>query len=388
MKVLHVIPSLSSLRGGPTFVVKSLASYQARAGVEVHVATTDDDDRGRQNVPLGAPVSGDGATYWYFARNTRTYQSSLGLTSWLLRHTADFDLVHIHSLFTFPATAAATIAHRVSVPYVVRPLGVLNRWGLQNGRAWAKRLSMRLIENGILRRAAAVQFSSVTERAETAEVCHLWKTAVIGNPVDLDPPVQRGFFRARNPSIGDRQMVLFLARLDPVKGIELLLSAFQILRQANPQVVLAIAGSGDRLYEQTLRARAEELGIAADVIWTGFLDRSAKAQALADADVFVVPSISESFGLAAVEALAAGVPTVMTDGVGIADEVASSGAGIVVTPDSRALASAMERILSDDGLAASLSRRGVSLVQSRYRPDAVAAEVMKLYAEIGGLENL
>ena len=384
MKVLHVIPSLSGLRGGPTFVVKTLASHQARAGVEVHVAATDDDGRARQSVPLGTPLSSDRVTYWYFGRSTRTYTSSVGLTSWLFRHTAEFDLVHIHSVFSFPATVSAAIARLKSVPYVVRPLGVLNRWGLGSGRAWAKRLSIRWIESGILRRAAAVQFSSMKERAETAEVCALGKTAVIANPVEFDPPVERGLFRALYPSIGGRRIVLFLARLDPVKGIELLLDAFRIVREANPQVVLAIAGSGDPGYQQTLRARAERLGIAADVIWTGFLDRTAKAQALADADVFVVPSQSESFGLAAVEALAAGVPTVMTNGVGIADEVASNGAGIIVPANSRALGSAIERILSEPELAARLSHRGVSLVRSRYQSDAVAAQVMQLYAEIGG----
>ena len=384
MKVLHVIPSLSSLRGGPTFVVKTLASHQARAGVEVHVAATDDDGCARQSVPLGKPLSSDGVTYWYFGRSTRTYTSSVGLTSWLLRHTAEFDLVHIHSVFSFPATVSAAVARLQSVPYVVRPLGVLNRWGLGSGRAWAKRFSIRWIESGILRRAAAVQFSSAKERAETAEVCALGKTAVIANPVELDATVQRGLFRAAHPSIGGRRIVLFLARLDPVKGIELLLDAFRIVRAANPQVVLAIAGSGAPGYRLALGARAVQLGIAADVIWTGFLDRTAKTQALADADVFVVPSQSESFGLAAVEALAAGVPTVMTDGVGIADEVASNGAGLVVPADSRALADAIERVLSEPELAARLSHRGVSLVRSRYQSDAVAAQVMQLYTEIGG----
>lgn len=383
MKVLHVIPSLSGLRGGPTFVVNTLASHQARAGVEVTVAATDDDDHGRQNVPLGTPLARDGATYWYFGRNTRTYQSSIGLTSWLLRHTVEFDVVHIHSLFTFPATAAAAIAYRKSIPYVVRPLGVLNRWGLHSGRAWAKRLSIKLIESSILRRAAAVQFSSVTERAETEEVCPLGKSAVIPNPVELDPPGECGIFRRRYPSIGNRQIVLFLARLNPVKGVERLLDAFQTVQKATPRAVLVVAGSGDDSYVRSLHARAEQLGVASDVVWTGFLDRGAKAAALADADVFVEPSESESFGLAAVEALAAGVPTVITEGVGIAGEVTGCGAGLVVPAEAQAIAGAIDRILHDAELASALSSRGAALVRSRYQPDAVAAQVMKLYAEIG-----
>jgi glycosyltransferase involved in cell wall biosynthesis len=383
MKILHVIPSLSGLRGGPTFVVKTLASHLARTGAQVHVATTDDDDRGRQNVPLGTPVTDDGVTYWYFGRNTRTYQSSFGLTSWLLRHTAGFDVVHIHSVFTYPATAAAAIAYRKSIPYVVRPLGVLNRWGLHSGRAWAKRLSIRLIEGGILRRAAAVQFSSLTERTETEQVCPLGRTVVIPNPVNVESPARRGIFRSCHPSIGNRQLVLFIGRLSPVKGVELLLDAFELVHRKNPQTVLAVGGSGDPAYVQSLRARAESLGILGNVVWTGFLDRTAKAAALADADVFVVPSQSESFGLSAVEALAAGVPTVIGEGVGIAGEVAASAGGLVTPPVAPAIAHAIERILGDRGLASSLSRRGAELVTSRYRPDAVAAQVMKLYAEIG-----
>jgi glycosyltransferase involved in cell wall biosynthesis len=383
MKILHVVPSLSRLRGGPTFVVKTLAAHQARAGVEVHIATTDDDDRGRQDVPLAKPVMAGGATCWYFGRTTRTYESSIGLTSWLLRHTSQFDLVHIHSVFTFPATVAAQIAWRRSIPYVVRPLGVLNRWGLKSGRAWAKRLSIRLIESGMLRRAAAVQFSSVTERAESAEACPLGRTVVIPNPVDVDAPAQRGLFRGQHPVIADRPIVLFVGRLDPVKGIELLMEAFAIVRQSNPRAVLVIGGSGDPAYVQTLRGRAQALGIANDVLWTGFLDKAAKAAALADADVFVAPSQSESFGLAAVEALAAGVPVVLSAGAGIAHDVLHAGAGLVISPDPGEIARAVERILNDSELACQLGSRAQALVRSRYRADAVAAQLVKLYAEIG-----
>jgi glycosyltransferase involved in cell wall biosynthesis len=383
VKVLHVIPSLSGLRGGPTFVVKALASQQARAGVEVHIATTDDDDRGRQSVPLGTPLARDGATCWYFARTTRTYGSSIGLTAWLLRHTAEFDLVHIHSVFSFPATVAAKIAQMRSVPYVVRPLGVLNRWGLKSGRAWAKRLSIRWIEGAILRHAAAVQFSSAAERAESETACAVARPVVIPNPVDLDAPAPRGRFRARYPQTDGRRIVLFVGRLAPVKGVEVLLEAFQAVRRRSARTVLAIAGAGDEAYVARLHARAEELGIAGDVVWAGFLDRSAKAEALADADVFVAPSHSESFGLAVVEALAAGVPAVLANGVGIADEVARAGAGLVTAQDAGEIAGAVERILGDGELAFGLGERAQALVRERYRPDAVAAQVMKLYAEIG-----
>jgi len=382
MRILHVIPSLSSLRGGPAFVVKALATHQSLAGVEVHVATTDDNDRGRQSVPLGRPIMSNGAIYWYFRRNTRTYSSSVDLTRWLLRHTAQFDVVHIHSVFTYPATVAATVARRRSVPYVVRPLGVLNRFGLRSGRAWAKRMSIRLIENRILRRAAAVQFSSSVEREETTAVCRMARTAVIPNPVDFAPPAQRGLFRARYASIGNRPIILFLGRLNPVKGLELLLDAFRRVRENSP-AVLVIAGSGDAAYKRALQDRARQLGIASHVIWPGFLGRLAKSEALADATVFVAPSHSESFGLAAVEALAAGVPAVVAEGVGIADELAAGQAALVVAPDARAIALGIERTLFDSALAATLASRAAKFVWTHYRPEVVARQVLELYSEIG-----
>jgi len=383
VKILHVIPSLSRLRGGPTFVVKTLAAHLARAGAEVHVAATDDDDRGRQSVPLGKPIPADGATYWFFARTTQAYESSLGLTTWLTRHAADFDVVHIHSVFTYPATAAAKIAHFRRVPYVVRPLGVLNRWGLASGRAWAKRLSLRLIEGGILRRAAAVQFSSATEQAESQQACPLERAVVIPNPVELDPPARRGLFRARYPFLESRRIVLFVGRLAPVKGIERLLEAFAIVRQDHPRAALVIAGAGDEPYVHTLRSRAEALGILDRILWPGFLDKAAKAAALADADVFVAPSQSESFGLAAVEALAAGAPTVLSDGIGIADEASAANAALVAGSNAQAMAGAIASILADQELASRLADRGRSFVEARFRPDVVAGQLMRLYTEIG-----
>jgi len=177
--------------------------------------------------------------------------------------------------------------------------------------------------------------------------------------------------------------VLFIGRLCPVKGIELLFDAFAIILLCYPDTLLVVAGAGEECYIQKLRAHALKLGIADDIVWTGFLDKAGKAAALADADVFVAPSQSESFGLAAVEALGAGVPSVISDGVGIADEVSDAEAALVVPPDAVAIANGIECILQNYELGFGLASRARALVRARYGPDAVAAQVMRLYAEIG-----
>src|SRR4051812_8231237 len=118
-KVLHVIPSVGARRGGPSFLVRTLAQGLSQRGIETHIATTDDDGPMRSQVPCGVPVLEHGVTHWYFRRQTRFYTFSWPLSCWLSDHIADYDLVHIHALFSYSTLAAAYWARRYRVPYVV-----------------------------------------------------------------------------------------------------------------------------------------------------------------------------------------------------------------------------------------------------------------------------
>src|SRR5262249_32671167 len=152
-------PSVGPQRGGPSVMMRTIARGLSQTGLEVHVATTDDNGPNRLNVPLGVPQREDSATFWYFPRQTRFYTFSWPLTRWLAKHIEDFDLVHIHALFSYAALPAALLARRAGVPYIVRPLGTLNRWGMQNRRRWLKKLSFRLIESHIVAGAAGVHYT-------------------------------------------------------------------------------------------------------------------------------------------------------------------------------------------------------------------------------------
>jgi hypothetical protein len=132
VKVLHVIPSVGPLRGGPSFAVRSIATGLAASGIETHVATTDDNGPGRRlAVEFGRPREENGVTYWYFPRQSSFYLYSAPFTGWMWRHAADYQLIHIHAVFSYCSNMAAYIASRLGIPYVVRPLGVLNRWGME-----------------------------------------------------------------------------------------------------------------------------------------------------------------------------------------------------------------------------------------------------------------
>src|SRR5437763_13096802 len=156
IRALHVIPSLSTKHGGPSYAVRALAKALAGVTVDVTIARTDDDGRdARLKVPISEPVKEDTATVYYFRRDILPYKISFGLARWLKSNVARFDLVHIHALFSFSSTVAGHYARHHAVPYIVRLLGVLNIYGLERRRPLLKKLTMPLIENRILRYSAA-----------------------------------------------------------------------------------------------------------------------------------------------------------------------------------------------------------------------------------------
>jgi len=358
-------------------MMRTIARALSQTGLEVHVATTDDNGPGRLRVPLGTPQIEDGATFWYFPRQTRFYTFSWPLTRWLAQHLREFDLVHIHALFSYAALPAALLAHRSGVPYIVRPLGTLNRWGLRNRRRWLKRLSFRLIESRILSHAAGIHYTSEQEYVEAGELGITASPLMIPNAVDLP---MRGAGPRRDPN--SRQKILFLSRFDRKKGLDLLLEAFAQLRRKGLDAVLILAGSGDPGLVAQLKKQARRLGIAADVVWAGFLTGPDKWAALANADVFVLPSYSENFGVALVEALASGCPVVLSDQVGIQREIASADAGLVTPCRAEDLAQALLNVLTDPVLRRRMSENGVRLARQEFSLEAVSRKLAETYKAV------
>lgn len=177
-------------------------------------------------------------------------------------------------------------------------------------------------------------------------------------------------------------MILFLSRLDPIKGLNLLLPTFAQVREQNPGVTLVLAGDGDPAFVACLQQEAVRLGIASDILWTGFLAGEEKWAALADADVFVLPSYSENFGVAVVEAMALGLPVVVSDQVGIHREIAEAQAGLVVPCDIEELARALIQLIRDDRLRSWMGERGRQLAQTHFSLEAVTGKLINVYKEI------
>ena len=371
MKILHVIPSVSASQGGPSRALADMECALAVRGLKVTTATTNDDGGSAVlDVPLRAPVREACAVRWYFPRDTVFYKVSFGLARWLKHNIGRFDIVHVHALFSFAPLTAAFLARQQGVPYVIRPLGVLRRYGMQK-RAALKSLSWRFLERGLLESAAAVHFTSRQELEEAEALGLVFNGVVIPLGVDAAPPVRRDFAKS-----GPLEF-LFLSRIDPVKNLEGLLRGFAMASVHN-DMTLKIAGEGDAAYLRGLKKLADELGIAPRTQWLGHLAGDAKQNALARADVFVQPSLSESFGIAVVEALASGLPCLVSRGVAIQDEIAGAGAGLVVDTDAASIAAGLSRF------AAGRARQGVMSAAAR----KLALEVFSTEAMGARLENL
>lgn len=342
MKILHVVPTYLPARryGGPIESVHGLARALAARGHEVHVATTNVDGAGVSDVPLDRPVELDGVQVRYFpsTRLRRLYYSP-PMRRFLAESMGGWDLVHTHSVFLWPTTAAARIARAARKPYVVSPRGMLVEDLIRRRSTVAKRAWIALFERRNLGEAAAVHVTSAVERRDL-EAAGMAARRYIEVPNGFDPPAER--VGAPRVEVGDvpETYALFLGRLSWKKGLEPLVQSLALA----PGVQLVVAGNDEEGARPRLEALAARAGVASRVRFTGYVEGARKRQLLEGAALLALPSLSENFGNVVLEAMAAGVPVVVTPQVGAADLVANARAGLVVAGEPRALGEAIAAI--------------------------------------------
>ena len=383
LRALHVIPSLSREHGGPSVALPAMARSLADAGVFVDVATTDDDGVGKRlaDVPHATPLKSEGYRVIYFPKQSEFYKFSLPLLRWLFRHVTDYDVVHVHAVFSFSTLAAAIACRWMQVPYIVRPLGVLNRWGMINRRRQLKAASFRLVDKPVLDRAAAIHYTAEDEKEDASRLGIRARARVIPLGFDLaafsDLPPAAEFAEAF-PASREKRIILYLSRLDPKKNIGSLIEAFASVPD---NTVLVIAGSGDAEHVAELKQRAKGLNLSPRIIWTGHIEGRLKMAAFAAAAVYVLPSHTENFGIALLEAMASGRACISTPGVALAAESAKANAVLICDGTPAALASAIQRCLGDEKLRVDLGVRAAELVRERFSAPAVAQRLIALYRE-------
>lgn len=388
LKILQIVPSISLVYGGPSQMVRGFSQALSAAGTEVTILTTDsngDVDEAPLDVPLGVPVREDNYTVYYFRCSPfRRHKFSIDLLRWLWDHAQDYDVAHVHALFSPVSSFAATVLRQRGVPYLMRPLGTLDPADLQKKKQF-KKLYAAVLERPNLAGAAAIHFTSQQE----AYVSERFGTDTPGIVLPLGvtplPPASTEidvYDRFAIPR--DRPILLFMSRLDPKKGIDLLIPALETLQQAGLDFHLVMCGANpqDREYEQSVHQRVEESPLRSHATLTGYVAGDLKAALLQAADLFVLPSYYENFGISVAEAMLAGSPVVISNQVHIWDTIQQTESGWICecTVDSLtqqlrdALKSPDER--NQRGLNAQLCAK------EHYSWDAIAERAISVYRDI------
>ena len=390
MRILHVIPSVGPVRGGPSQAVLELARAQARmTGMHTEIVATNDNGPGLLDVPIGEVTQYEGAPVRFFPRHSprlrplREFAYSGALSAWLGRHMHEYDLIHVHAFFSHASTAAMCHARRLHKPYLVRPLGLLCTWSLEQS-ALRKSLYLALVERKNLDHAAGLEYTSEQELDEAAPLHLKAPGFVLPFGLHLQAPVHDARPRLRT-EMGlppDEPVLLFLSRLHPKKGLHHLLEA--LATRVARRFTLIVAGSGPQEYEDQVRAMVHNGPLRDRVKFTGFASGENKNLLLQGADAFTLTSHSESFAIAAMEAMAAGTPVLLTPGVPLATAVARHDTGWVCDLTTDSIARAVDTLLDGltDAEAVAARARRCRALAVNFEWNRIAASMQEVYKAV------
>ncbi len=333
MRILHVISSVNPTGGGPIEGVKQFASESVKDGHLIEVASLDaPDDAWVKSCPLSVHALGPAKGAYAFSPR---------LVPWLRSHVGQYDVVIVNGLWQFNGLGTCLALSKSSTPYFVFSHGMLDPWFKQAYPLKHLKKSLYWIwgEYQVLSRAAGVCFTCEEERRLARESFRPYRVNEIvvsygtaGPPAHSNPVEQQNTFLEMFPQLTNRRFLLFLSRIHVKKGCDLLIEAFARVAADDPELLLVMAGPDQTGWRRDLEALAAGLGIADRLVWTGMLSGDAKWGAFHLAEVFVLPSHQENFGIAVAEALASGLPVLISNKVNIWNEITEDGAGLVA-PD-------------------------------------------------------
>ena len=364
--------------GGPVAAIHAMARGLMDADVCVEIVTV----HSRASPNVTRRESKDGVQWLSFPIQLSGYGVSLPLRRWLQAHVHEYDLVHIHGVFSYASYTAARIARGACVPCVVRPFGVLNRWGMERRNVWLKNMVFKWLEKPMLDTVQALHFTSDEEAEDVARLKIKAPGYVIPLGLDLSPYIQlpsTSPFDARFSDFRADKSILFLSRIDVKKGLDILLPAFKGVLSKHTGLKLIITGDGDPALIAELKNLAKELSIEDSILWTGFLSGRMRLKAMAKATVFCLPSHSENFGMALLEAMAAGLPCVSTDQVALGVGAAKVGAVYLTPVAVESLTEALLTILSNEQLRADLSVKAQKFAEEFHSMSVLARRLKGFY---------
>jgi glycosyltransferase involved in cell wall biosynthesis len=340
MRILEIIGSVDPRHGGAIEGLLRQSHARTRAGVETHIASLDGPtapwvlDCPVKTFGLGPEVQNARGLPW------QRYGYTPRFVPWLRKHVTDYDVVVVNGLWNYSSLASRRVLPSTAVPYVVFPHGMLDPWFRADNpvKHAAKQMFWLASEGPLLANARAVLFTTEAEMARAQNA--FWPYRVDGRVVGYgtadiegDPALQEAAFRRAVPALADKPFLLFLGRIHPKKGCDILVEAFAQIAAAHPEIHLVIAGPDPNGLRATIEPVARAAAMEERIHWPGMLSDDVKWGALRACKALVLPSHQENFGVVVAEALAAGRPVLISDQVNICREVQAAGAGMVCADD-------------------------------------------------------
>jgi len=375
VKILHVTADFAPKWGGVYQVVASLAK-ELQKNSEVSIFAT---YREHMNQSEAIP----GVRHFYLETSSK-YQFSFAIKKQLEELIPEYDLIHIHGLWQFPLSYSATVARAKKIPYVYHIHGMLDPWAL-SFHPVRKKVYSAIWERKNLNGAAKIICLTENEEKYVRKFGVASPTVVIPNGIErsfADHLPAKKQFSEKHPEFLGKYLVLFLGRIHPKKGIELLIRALQKLSQLPAKIHLIIAGpEEDKAYTQNLKTLVSSLQLEKNITFFGEVYGESKKELLIGADLFVLPSHDEAFSISILEAMVCNLPVVVTKNCNF-PEVERFQAGFVIPHNLDHLVDVMSNIIVDEKAQTQMGANGRKLVLANYHWDAIALRLLQAYRQV------
>jgi glycosyltransferase involved in cell wall biosynthesis len=385
MRILNICAYTWAI-GGPARIIYDHTTEVLAQGHQVDILSPMTPGEKMYTVP-------DGARLIPCARTTpisNYYREfSVEMYRYLQQHIQEYDVVHMHGIWHFGSLAPFLIPNKAVKVITIH--GLLDKWAIAHSK-WKKQLVTLLYQKRLLGKADLIQINNTDEEQDVIGYLGYRPRNMVIVPngmklSDYDPLPAKGIFRSKNGIRADQQLILFMGRLNIKKGLDLLLPAFQQVCEQLPDATLVLAGPDDGYQTETENfIRQNNLGHRIKLV--GMLTDTIKKEALADADLFVLPSYSEGFSIAVLEAMTCKIPTLVSDRVGFGDYIRKYDASYLTPLTSNGVAAGLLKILQDKSYANGIANRAYQMVTENFDIKVVANQLLEEYKRVQKMNYL
>ena len=383
MKVLFIAPYIGKSYGGTSKIVTEITKAISKLDITIDLVTTNANGNNKLELPTNLWLKKKSYRIRYFdCWHQYDFVMSLSLIKWLFHHLVEYDLVHTHTIFAPQILFAQWLCQLNHIPYISTPHGMLEPWAL-SFKAWKKKVYYNLLEKSVLKRAHAIQGTASTETNNLKSLGFLTSFLVSNgiNIQDYESLAQPAVLYEKFPETKNKTLLLFLGRIDPKKGLDLLAPAFAKVHQNFPNTHLVIAGPDSINFLPTAKKFFRDAGCPEAVTFTGMLKGDLKLAALAAASIYIAPSYSEGFSMSILEGMAAGLPCIITTGCNF-PEAAEAKVAHVVDIDVESISNTLINCLQDPEQAKQMGKNARQFIFDNYTWDIAAQKLVKAYQKI------